>query len=122
MNVDMPHPSDAWPKDAPDDEKIAGVWYEMQLNRSKELSMVIDDMEEEMFMSNRLHFGKAKLDFDKLIGAGHSLGGATIIEAGNNEDRIKMVLSLDPHGNSLKNTIGNYSALHEKYVQIQNTE
>lgn len=84
--------------------------------------MIIDDMEEEMFMSNRLHFGKAKLDFEKLVGAGHSLGGATIIEAGNNEDRIKMVLSLDPHGNSLKNTIGNYSAFHEKYVQIQNTE
>jgi len=69
-----------------------------------------------MFMSNRLHFGKAKIDFEKLIGGGHSLGGATILLAGELEDRIKMVLSLDPHGNSLKGSIGNWTKLHDKYL------
>ena len=59
---------------------------------------------------------------DKIIGSGHSLGGASIIGVGEADDRVKLVLSLDPHGNTLKDTIGNYSKLHEKYLQVQNTE
>jgi hypothetical protein len=59
---------------------------------------------------------------DKIIGAGHSLGGGTILETGNNDDRIKMVLAMDPVGITLQGTIGGWSALHQKFVQIQNTE
>jgi len=62
MNTSMPHPGEAFPKDQlPDAEtnKATKFWYDLHLKRSQEVSEVIDDMQEDMFMSNRMHFGKA---------------------------------------------------------------
>lgn len=123
ISKDFVHPSDCWPKDEPDNEKCAAVWYkDVHQKRIEEISEIINDMEEEMFMSNRLHFGKAQMDLDKIVMCGHSLGGATALGVGEQEDRVKLVLSLDPHGNILKDTIGSWTKIHKKPLQVQWTE
>ena len=73
-------------------------------------------MEEEFFMSNRLHFGKAQLDMDKLVMSGHSLGGATAMAVGEKEDKVKLILALDPFGTIFQETIGSYCNIHDKIM------
>ena len=60
LNLEIPHPSDAWPIGEPDDEKVCRFWYDnIHQRRITEISEVITDLHEELFMSNRLQFGKA---------------------------------------------------------------
>ena len=54
-------------------------------------------MFEDKFLQNDLGFGSsAQIDKDKVIVIGHSMGAATVLQVGNNEPRISLVISHDP--------------------------
>ena len=39
---------------------------------------------------------ESRLDMSKLVCAGHSMGGATALKAAEKDNRVKLVLTLDP--------------------------
>jgi len=58
---------------------------------------LIDELFEKDFVDQVLGFTDgATLDLDKLIMAGHSMGGATAIRVGEADPRVKCVLTFDP--------------------------
>jgi len=65
--------------------------------RVKEVEALIDEIENWKRMRDSL-FGKSEveLDFEKLVMAGHSMGGCTSALATSKDPRIKICLTLDP--------------------------
>ena len=57
----------------------------------------MDEVALPKFLSVSLKFDKtAKLDGNKFIFSGHSLGGCTALKVGDSDPRVKAVLTLDP--------------------------
>ena len=67
------------------------------LIREKEVIQLIDDIYQTDFLQKKLGFNEEiRLDMDKLIMCGHSMGGITSIATAAKDDRIKAVLTMDP--------------------------
>jgi predicted dienelactone hydrolase len=64
--------------------------------REEEVKALIDEISVKTFMKNILQFEAVSLDLNKLIMAGHSMGGATALRIANSEPRAKCVLTHDP--------------------------
>jgi len=65
--------------------------------RKTEIKCFLDFMEEEDFTTKYLEFDPSvKIDLDKIVLGGHSMGGMTTIEASKDEKRIKAVFTFDP--------------------------
>ena len=104
-------------------EKAKKFWYEKIEVRTREVRALIDEVCREGVMQKVLGDKniKPKLDLDKLIVAGHSMGGATALSAGDVDARIKAVLVHDPWGRIIEPKIQNFGPLLQKPVQMTNT-
>jgi alpha-beta hydrolase superfamily lysophospholipase len=56
----------------------------------------MDDITTETFCKKALKMDSIKIDYNKLIVAGHSMGGATAIKVASREFRARCCLTLDP--------------------------
>jgi dienelactone hydrolase len=65
--------------------------------RSKEVSLLLDEISEEGFSQEVLDFpSQIKIDTDSFIMSGHSMGGATALRAVNDDKRFKACIGFDP--------------------------
>jgi len=66
--------------------------------REEEVKELIDELyEKDFFKQETLNFpDDLKLDLDKLVVAGHSLGGCTALRVGSSDKRVKATLTNDP--------------------------
>jgi len=59
---------------------------------------LLDEILSSNFFQEKLNMGMtAEIDKNKVIVAGHSMGGATAIKVGDSDDRISVVLTHDPY-------------------------
>ena len=63
--------------------------------REQEVRELIDEFYQKNFVEKTLKF-EVKLNLDKLIMSGHSMGGVTALRVGNFDKRIKCILVNDP--------------------------
>ena len=92
--------------------------------RVQELRSLIDDITTETFPKKALKFESIKMDFNKLIVAGHSFGGGTAIKAASRDFRVRCVLTLDPYLHPFHEEInsGNFKIPNHVPVLLLNTE
>ena len=65
--------------------------------RERECRSLIDEIAQANFASAALGFDKkVKIDAQKVIMAGHSMGGCTALYVGESDPRVKAVVTLDP--------------------------
>lgn len=71
-------------------------------------------MFEKDFITQKLNFGnKAQID-QRVIISGHSMGGGTALKAGDDDDRIKMVVIHDPWVESVRYWIDSFDKVIKK--------
>lgn len=67
------------------------------VTRETEIRYLIDDLYHPAFSRKALKFSlEPTLDFDKLVVAGHSFGGAATLKVGQSDARVKCLLTMDP--------------------------
>ena len=59
------------------------------------------------------------IDRENVIVGGHSTGGATAMKVGENDTRVKVILTHDPWATVIDSLIDNFKILVEKPLQIQ---
>ena len=65
--------------------------------RESEIKDLIDEIFQDNFLKNTLGFKEfIKIDKDKLIMSGHSMGGGTAVRISKEDKRIKCLVTLDP--------------------------
>ena len=65
--------------------------------RVDQLKELINQIKHDDFLCNEMPFGnQCKLDMEKLVAAGHSMGGGTALKLAQADNRVKLVLTLDP--------------------------
>ena len=88
--------------------------------RVQEVINLIDEIQEPEFL-NRVFMGEeitAKLEMDKLIMSGHSMGAATALLAGDQDDRIKCILTHDPWINPIESKFEQLNQCLSKFIQV----
>ena len=121
---ESPHPDIAFKMQTENTESAKKFWYQKLEIRTTEVSALIDDIHEKEFLGKVIGFNSglnAKIDLENLIISGHSMGGATALNAGDTDKRIKAVLTHDPWGKLLGSKIGNFTDLMKKPIQMTNT-
>lgn len=91
--------------------------------RVNEVSALIDEIQGADFLKTTL-FGEncsATMALDKLIMAGHSMGGATALSVGDRDPRIKAVICHDPWADAIMPKIASFGSILQKPLQMTNT-
>lgn len=73
---------------------------------------------EPKFAKNILGFSADTIIKGNVIVGGHSTGGATAIKTGENDNRVKAVLTHDPWPQVIEPMIDNFKNLTSKPIQI----
>lgn len=89
------------------------------MKRVAEVQALITEISETSFLSRVFgDTGTPSINFDKLVVAGHSMGGATALRVGEADDRISAVLTHDPWNSLLGADMDNFDSLLGKTLQI----
>ena len=87
---------DTGPPERVFDGNFNEVYVKIELRQSEAIEL-IDELYQKNFVDEVLGFTDgATLDLNKLVMAGHSMGGATAIRVGEADPRVKCVLTFDP--------------------------
>ena len=95
FNIDMVH-----------HEKDITPFHKTLEQRVTEVSWIIDEFSKPEFLKDVLNFpAMAKLNMNKLIVSGHSMGGATVIKLAEKDDRANLIMAQDPWLHPIKDEI-----------------